>query len=523
MTSDFAYKTRPWAHQEREFLRSRDAEAWALLMQQRTGKTKIVLDTAAHLYARGRILGLLVVAPNGVHRAWVNDQVPEHLPDHVPRRTAYWRAQPRKHERERLAALSAPADVEPLRILALNWEALSTKRGYAAAAKFLRLWRGMLVLDESHRMKSPSAKRTRAALRLGKLAPYRRILTGTPIPQGPLDFYPQFKFLDETILGFSTFAAFRAHHAEMVGPGDPRYERIRQHNERLGRRVPREVLALDEEDRPIYRNLDELVAKIAPTSSRVRAANVDMPDKIPMPRMEAELTPQQRRIYDELLTEAVVRLREEGGPPEDAEDEEVIRWYLDQLVEGDRIVARNALTRILRLQQVVGGFAALEGAEPVPIEGGNPKLDALVELARDLADAGESVIIWAVFHPEIAAIRGALSRLGRVIEYHGRVPDDEREAGVRAFMKGDAPFFVGHPGAGGVGLALDRADAVIYFSHTWNAEHRYQSEERARKVGKKTPVAYQDIVALDTVDEQILKAVAAKGALSEEILSEVEG
>src|SRR5690606_2486101 len=67
-----------------------------------------------------------------------------------------------------------------------------------------------IVLDESHSIKSPSAKRTKAMLRLRDCAKRRYVLTGTPIANTFLDLYTQLEFLEEGLSGFTSFRAFKA-------------------------------------------------------------------------------------------------------------------------------------------------------------------------------------------------------------------------------------------------------------------------------------------------------------------------
>ena len=59
-------------------------------MEQGTGKTKVIIDNSAYLYANNKINFLVVIAPNGVHRNWINNELPLHLPDWCPRESFYY-------------------------------------------------------------------------------------------------------------------------------------------------------------------------------------------------------------------------------------------------------------------------------------------------------------------------------------------------------------------------------------------------------------------------------------------------
>ena len=103
---------------------------------------------------------------------------------------------------------------EDLHILVMNVEALSTKKGVAFAEKFLNSHRAMMAIDEST-TQNPNAKRTKNIVGIGKLATYRRILTGSPVTKSPLDLYKQCEFLEDELLGFNSYYAFRTRYAVM--------------------------------------------------------------------------------------------------------------------------------------------------------------------------------------------------------------------------------------------------------------------------------------------------------------------
>ncbi|BCV06352.1 MAG: hypothetical protein CM15mV131_250 [uncultured marine virus] len=98
----------------------------------------------------------------------------------------------------------------------MNVEAFSTKKGLEFAAKFINCHKTIMAIDESTTIKTPSAKRTKSILALGKLAKYRRILTGSPVTKSPLDLYTQCGFLNEELLGFGSFYTFRNRYAIMI-------------------------------------------------------------------------------------------------------------------------------------------------------------------------------------------------------------------------------------------------------------------------------------------------------------------
>ena len=127
--------------------------------------------------------------------------------------TVLWQPNITKKQQEKLETLYEIGTA--LHILVMNVEALSTEKGVKFARKFLVSHRSLMAIDESTTIKTPSAKRTKNIISLGKHAKYRRIMTGSPITKNPLDLYSQCEFLDPWLLNFQSYYAFRNRYAEM--------------------------------------------------------------------------------------------------------------------------------------------------------------------------------------------------------------------------------------------------------------------------------------------------------------------
>lgn len=466
---DYQYKTKPRAHQHKTFMSTRDSVEWALLMEQGTGKTKVILDTAAYLYARGKIAALLVLAPNGVHRNWTQEELPKHLPDYCQPVCAEWSANMKSRERKALERMYE-ASVPGLRVFVMNIEAIITPKGKEAAKKFLQVFNTLLVVDESTIIKNPSAKRTKAAVALGKHARYRRILTGTPVSQGPLDFYAQFNFLSPDILGFPRYSVFKAHFAEwderMTTAGQ-RYKVIKR-----------------------YTNMDELQQLTSRYSTRILKADcLDLPPK-QYTKVIVDLSPEQRRAYNALKHDLIL-----------------------QTEQGD-IEVTHQLTLLSKLQQVVGGWLKTEDGGVVAIDDNNPRLRAFLEYVE--LNPGK-YIVWARYRAEIAGIAERLRKeygADSVVQYHGGVDNDGRDAAKYRFQHDPlCKFFIANKAAAR-GLTLHAAQYVFYYSNEFSLEVRLQSEDRAHRDGLKHVVTYIDAEARDTLDRKIIDALRQKQDIS---------
>lgn len=483
-SSSYSPKTKPFAHQQEEFDEHKEALAWALFWEQGCGKTKPIIDTSAALYEEGKINGLLVVAPNGVHLNWIVDQLPTHLPDRLAKqtRTHVYQAskQNTKWHEEACQAIVAH---KGFAVLAINYDAFRTKRCKKLAWHFLKKRRVFYVLDEAARIKQPKAKRTISVVASGKHAAYRRILTGTPVANSPFDVYAPVKFLDESFwhrYQLGTFAEFKT----KFGVWETRHNGERE--------FPHCVA---------YKNLDELHDILKTISTRLTKDQVlDLPPKLYSKRY-FELTKEQERLYREIRDEAMT--------------------ILDS---GEFVSAPLAITRLLRLQQITCGYIPPDDVEvlepdgtPVQrlqdIPGGNPRLDLAVEVSEDLP---HQAIIWSRFRRDIDKLCDALGSMG-VVRYDGGTTNTDRTRAIEAFQAGDVKFFIANPSAAGEGLTLHAARTVMYYSNSFNLVERLQSEDRAHRIGQEHPVNYIDLVGMGTVDKHIVGSLLRKYNIASQI------
>jgi len=211
---NYKFKTKPYAHQITALEKSWNKEVFAYFMEMGTGKSKVLIDNVSMLYDKGKINGLLLVAPKGVYKNWFDSEIPIHMVDHIDKKMVLWQANINKGQQLKLDTLFEPG--EDLHILIMNVDAFSTSKGVEFAAKFLRCHRTLMAIDESTTIKNPDAKRTKHICSLGEFANYRRILTGSPVTKSPLDLYKQCEFLDEGLLDFTSYYAFRTRYAKMT-------------------------------------------------------------------------------------------------------------------------------------------------------------------------------------------------------------------------------------------------------------------------------------------------------------------
>lgn len=486
------FKLTPFGHQLEEWREHATDEGRAIFWEMGCGKSKLTLDTAGTLYTRGEIDALLVVAPNGVHRNWVTDEAPTHLSDAVgqPALFAYeaGKAGTKAHQQ----ALRLLLSYDGFALLAISYDAFMTKKGKAYAKRFLTQRKCLYVLDESDACKNPKAQRTKSILASAQYAPYRRILTGTPNPQGPFDLFSQIKFL---VPGFwrshqlGTFTEFKRHFGVMGKVWNPNVTRT--FDPQCKRWVECEGAFVDVVKG--YQRVPELREMLRPLVSRVTKDDVlDLPPKLYSRRTFA-MGKEQARLYAEM-------------------EDEAIAW----LNSGEPVTAPLALTQLLRLQQIACGYLPTEfGDDPVERIEDCKRAQLLGDIVEEQT---HGCIVWARFTYDIDLVLDELRKRGvSAVRYDGQTSSDDRERAKQDFQAGRVRVFVGNPAAGATGLTLTAAKTVIYYSNSFSLRDRLQSEDRAHRIGQDNAVLYVDIEAEGTVDEKITRALRDKADIAAEL------
>jgi SNF2 family DNA or RNA helicase len=467
------------------------ARYYAMGAEQGTGKTWMILADAEARFLTGDIDALLVIAPNGVHVNWIEREIPKHVS--IPVKSTYWVSGPSKKHMTALTRLlsSNEGDERVLKVHAMNIDAVNTASGYAYAEKFIASFppgRVMMVVDESHTVKSPDAKRTQKVIALGRKAGVRRIASGTIVANSPLDVFMQFEFLESGLLGTRSYRAFVSEYAELLPASSPLVADIVR---KTGVRGAPQIVSRNSDGTLRFKNLDKLSALMAPHTFRVTKAEcLDLPEKI-YQTVFFELDSEQRAAYNHIKAKR--------------------NWVRE---DGD-IDTFTALSVITKLRQVTSGFILVEG-EPTTLAHAAPRLAALEEVLDGVTG---SVIIWASFREELARIAALLrKRKETFVEYHGGTTGADRTEAINAFQEGRARIFLGNPAAAGTGLTLTAAETAIYYSSSFSLTERSQSEDRCHRIGTTKHVVYIDIVGHNTIDERIASALQNKKITAEIIM-----
>lgn len=432
------------------------------LFEMGCGKTLTTIAVAGALYNLGKIDRVLVVAPTSVCSVWPHD-----LNQFA---TFPWEARVLLGDKKkRLKALNELENwpFKALRIAVINYESTHRDGIFEALAAYKP---DLIVCDESQRIKNPSAAQSKALHKLGDAAPFRMILSGTPVQNNAVDLYSQYRFLDPAVYG-ANFYAFKNRYCIMGGYG--------QH----------QIVG--------YRNMDELVEKEHSVAYRVTKEEcLDLPQQTFINRY-VQFTDAEQAIYEQLRKSSFLELE-----------------------TGENVTATTILTMYLRLMQLTGGFlTADESTRPKQVN--TAKLDALADIVDDyVVDAGKKLVIFARFRAEIAAIENLL-RL-RKIQYgsiYGDVPMEERGKIVEDFQTNpDTKVFVAQVQTAGLGITLHAASTAVFYSYDYNYANYAQALARIHRIGQHLPVTYIHLVVDGSIDEKILAALENKEDMAKTVV-----
>ena len=320
------------------------------------------------------------------------------------------------------------------------------------------------IIDEAQYIKNHNtqASKTVRLIHSG----FRLALTGTPIENRLSELWSIFDFLmPGFLLGYQ---GFRETYEEAVvrGTDSEATERLRTLvHPFILRRLKRDVL-------------------------------LELPDKLEK-SISVHLEGEQRKLYDAYAQ----RLR---------------MFLAKQSPDEFRQNKLELLRELTRLRQLCCGPSLfLEN-----YKGENAKLDTCMELVKQAIDGGHKLLLFSQFTSVLDEVEKALKKEHiKNLRIDGSVSKEERMRRVEAFNEGDIPVFCISLKAGGTGLNLTAADIVIHFDPWWNVAAQNQATDRAHRIGQKNTVMVYELIAENTIEEQIRNLQKSKQDLAEEILS----
>ena len=494
----------------------------ALLMDPGTGKTGSTLAWIDKQAKTGRDFRVLVVAPKTAADTWVL-QTPLFMDSPVKARflegstvsilgkikdSASWENVPDTDVQANFPGTAAGIlDGGRVTVLSLSAGALSsfctTRANVVQALRAIRDYApDLVVIDESHIIKSHDSNLSQVMHQIGALAEHRVILTGTVQPHSPLDIYGQWRFLAPWTFSESSHKAFTRHPHKMTEEQKNEakmwgFERFKSRYTMTGGRSGKEVVR--------FQRLDDLNGRVAERAFVVRKEDaLDLPPTQDID-IHVSFTARERKAYDEMRKDLAT-----------------------QLASGEILEAVNALAKIMKLRQIASGF--VKDTESGEVHSIGTSIQQAVKEVVNVQLAGENrVVVFAYFRAECAELAKALAMKGRTVELiTGQTPSSERLAIRKRFgdVSGNPEPIVLVAQARTMSLSVNElvtAQHAVYASMSERRDDWVQSRGRLDRNGQTKPVTFWNCFVPGTVGEIMRDTHKERGNLEDALLSHIKG
>lgn len=440
-------------------------KGFGLLFEMGCGKTLTAIAIAGAGYQMGKVERLLIVAPTSVVAVW-----PKELQEYAKFKYTCKTLLGEKKQRIKQIDDLLKFPFKALKVAVINYE--STWRP-EILEKLKEFDADMVIADESQRIKTYDAAQSKAMHELGDQARYKLILSGTPVQTAAIDIWSQYRFLDKTVFG-DNFFKFRGRYAIMGGYGNKKI---------VG-----------------YKDLEGLIKKEHSIAFRVtKDEALDLPEQTFEIR-KIQFNQKEKNLYERIKKDSYAEL--DGG---------------------GHITATTVLTRLLRLQQLAGGFLVQDDAQKPQLVS-RAKLDALADIIEDyVIGSGKKLVIFARFIAEVKAIMEladkVLPKELKQVAIYGDIKKEDRGDIVKQFQEDPKTvLFIGQIDTAGTGITLTAADTCVYYSKNFNYATYSQSLSRIHRIGQRNCCTYIDLEIEGTIDELISKALSRKEDMAKTVV-----
>jgi SNF2 family DNA or RNA helicase len=523
---EYPFKVEPFAHQRLGFQFLHSMKTPALFGDCGTGKTFMVLTFADSLLKAGEQWAFIVICPvNLIKHVWIDDAakfsdlrvvglresssvsvLAEDFDDkgdgdlgrseraalRASRRgDPDWKKKALRKAKARYRKKLDDRFAQEADMYVINPENLRTdpkeKRVKALIQRLKKEgYEVCLIIDESSKIKSRTSRTYKSIKRIRTLCSRCIIMTGTPSPNGILDLWAQFDILDGGMTLQPSFVDFRHDHCtEVILRGvtwekDGKTYNATKWHPRAG--APGRVYKTLE-PRMVRFKLEDCI-DLPPTRFIVR---------------DVEMTTDQEAFYLDMEERLFAEL------------------------EGEPVTAKVAVSKLIKLREVTGGFVRTDEGKDVPFNKDPPKmleLDELLEqsIGDKLGDDGPPLraIIWAQYQWECKTLIKRYGRKYGARGLFGGISSGAKDESIRRFRNDPGcRILVCHPASAGHGLTLTEANYAFYYSMSYNFEEFYQSFRRITRPGQKRAMTFYFLVAPGTIDEELIDAIRAKKNLSD--------
>lgn len=434
-------------YQREAFEAVKDLEYAAIFHEQGLGKTKIAIDILLYWLESTSIDTVLIVTKKQLVQNWIRE---------FNQHTAIKPSILGTDKRSNYYIFSGPA-----RVVITNFELLTSEKEQFLL--YLRTRDVGIIIDESAKLKNPSAKLTQTFFELSPLFKRRIIMTGTPVANRPYDIWAQIYFLD---------------HGKSLGTN---FNNFKKETDLSNKLSSHKDLRDNFESR-----VSSLFEKIAPFSVREtkNSGIVELPDKKYI-REEIEFSREQEHLYNRICEELRIEVLKNG-----------------EIVEDD---SSAIVKRLLRLVQVASNPRLVDES----FQGNSVKEDVLSSLIEQITSSREKCIVWTNFIENIEYFAKKYSEYGSV-KIHGGMKIADRNKSVERFQGENYRVLFATPASAKEGLTLTMANHVIFYDRSFSLDDYLQAQDRIHRISQKKTCYVHNIIINGSIDEWIDILLQAK-------------
>jgi SWI/SNF-related matrix-associated actin-dependent regulator 1 of chromatin subfamily A len=337
-------------------------------------------------------------------------------------------------------------------ILIINYDIV-----FAWVEELKKLKPQIIILDESHSIKSSATRRTKAVKKLCKDVPHIIALSGTPIVNRPIEIYNTLQILDKNL--FPHYLNFTRRYCDA-------------HNNGFGIDVNGAS------------HTDELHNTLTSTVMlRRKKADVlkELPDKI---YSFVPLALDNTEEYREAEKDFIAYVRREKG-----------------IEAAQRIKSVEALAKI-------------EGLKQLAVKG---KLTEAIEWIKNFLESDNKLVVFCTHKFVIDKLMEEFKHIAVKIDGSVTIPDRQRSVDIFQHNP-KCKLFVGNIQAAGTGINLQIASNVVFLELPWHSGHVSQAEDRCHRIGQKDSVNVHFLLAKNTIEEKIAKLIDSKRKITDSVL-----
>ncbi len=428
-------------------------ERCGLFMDMGTGKTASAIDVASYRIDRKDAEKALVVSPTTVLYNWQNEI--------------------KKFSDKKAEVLYGPITQRKELLFnttndfyIINYEALRLLENDLIEKTF-----DVIIFDESTRIKTPTAKMTKSALRIVTAIQYRLLLSGQPIANTPLDLYSQYLIMDGGETFGNNYFRFRNKYflRRLIGGRFPKWE--------------------------IRKNAFPIITKhMYKSAVRYLIEDcVDLPNKTYQKHF-IEMGDEQATLYNSIKKKVISDISKEITASEQ---------------KNKTIKAQVIIAKMMKLAQICSGFIYDENKKPIILKT-NPKLKILLDILNDLI-LDRKVVVWCKFKASIDIIAKALkkAKISHLTYFGEHTPQEKQKIQEKLQLDEKIRVLIGQERSG-IGQNFTAASYTIYYENEWSSEARNQSERRVYRIGQERKTVVIDLIMQNTVEVNVINALKNK-------------